>query len=101
MIKDKVMVIQEGLANDLKAEKFKSEVTMDVLREVAIRIYIFLDFTLDVSNGEGRPVACLDTQIWWEKQDMRRIGSTMRSRGNWHQEICKQPPDNPEQVCDA
>ena len=67
MIKDKVMVIQEGLANDLKAEKFKSEVTMEVLREVAIRIYTLLDFTLDVSNEEGRPVACLDTQIWWGK----------------------------------
>ena len=38
---------------------------MDFLREVARSLYEFLQFTGEVSKVEEKPVACLDTQVWY------------------------------------
>ena len=38
---------------------------MEVLRGIADSIMSFLKFTAVVSEGEERPVPCLETQFWY------------------------------------
>ena len=56
---------KEGETQDKEKNRTASEVTMDVLKQIANDIIPFLEFTTEVSNGEEEPVPCLDSQLWF------------------------------------
>ena len=62
----------ENEEEDLREGRTASDVTMNVLKEIANGIIPFLEFTAEVSNGKKAPVPCLDSQLWYgdiERQD--------------------------------
>ena len=58
---------ETDIQDDLKANRTKEEITMEVLRTVANTVLPYLEFTSEVSRGEENPVACLDSQLWFGK----------------------------------
>ena len=55
-VNGKLVISQEGLEEDIKCNRTKQEVTIEILRTEASKLIEFLQFTA---------VSCLDTQLWW------------------------------------
>ena len=55
---------EEDMMEDEEGGVSKEQVTMNCLREMANSVIPWLEFTSEVSEGEQRPVPCLDSQLW-------------------------------------
>ena len=42
-------------------------ITTEVLKQIANKVLPFLEFTSELSEGEGKPVTCLDSMLWFGK----------------------------------
>ena len=66
-VENRVEYLPEWEEIDRRLERSEQEVTMQALLACSNDILGFLNFTGVLSQGEGQPVPCLDTQLWWGK----------------------------------
>ena len=59
-----IEVSEEDRKMDEENSRTKEAVTMECLRSMADTVIPWLKFTSEVSEGEEKPVPCLDSQLW-------------------------------------